>query len=66
MKMDEDDSLLADAINEVAHIMHRQDIDFATALIVALRDYINDYYEDDTMGYQIVAEVAKGRESFLS
>lgn len=64
--MDEMDDILLDAMEDVNTFMWRKDVDYATALIVALRDWICDHYEDDDMGYKIVAEVAKGRESFLS
>lgn len=62
----DDDQLILDAMEEVNNLMWRREPDFATAMLVALRDWLNDHYEDDDMGYKIVTEVARGRESFLS
>ena len=59
---DEDDTLMRTAYERVAFAMEGEEIDLATAMMVALRDYIGDYYEDETMGFKIATQVAKGNE----
>jgi hypothetical protein len=41
--------------------MQGQETDFAVALIVALRDFLADQYDDET-AYQILEEIADGLE----
>lgn len=50
------------AYEQVAFAMDNEHIDLATAMMVALRDYISDYYNDETMGFKIATQVAKGNE----
>lgn len=60
MMDDEDDTLMARAYEQIAFAMENEPIDMATALMVALRDFIADYYDDETMGFAIAKEVADG------
>jgi len=60
--LDEDDYLMATAQEQVDFSMKDEPIELATAMMVALRDYISDYYEDENMGFKIAQEVAQGRE----
>jgi hypothetical protein len=41
--------------------MRSNEVDFAVALIVALRDYLADQYDDET-AYEILEEIADGLE----
>jgi hypothetical protein len=59
---DEDDNLMRTAYEKVAYAMEGEEIDLATAMMVVLRDYISDYYEDEIMGFRIATQVAKGNE----
>jgi glutathionylspermidine synthase len=59
---DEDENLMRTAYEKVAYAMEGEEIDLATAMMVVLRDYIGDYYEDETMGFRIATQVAKGNE----
>ena len=59
---DEDETLMRTAYERVAFAMEGEEIDLATAMMVALRDYISDYYDDETMGFKIATQVAKGNE----
>jgi len=62
LEEDEDENLMRKAYEQVAFAMENEEIDLATAMMVALRDYISDYYEDETMGFKIATQVAKGNE----
>ena len=57
-----DDVLLGKAKDWVKTAMTDAEPDFATALIVALRDWIADYYDDDT-AYEILEEIADGLDA---
>jgi hypothetical protein len=57
----DDDTLMGRAMEECNILMDAEDVDFATAMIVTLRDWINDYFGDDT-GFEIVREIAQGKE----
>lgn len=59
---DEDETLMRTAYEKVAYAMENEDIDLATAMMVVLRDYISDFYNDETMGFRIATQVAKGNE----
>ena len=50
------DDIMMEAIDHVADMMEGQEPDFATASIIALRDWLNDHYGDDT-GNDILKEV---------
>ena len=50
------DDIMMEAIDHVADMMEGQETDFATASIIALRDWLNDHYGDDT-GNDILKEV---------
>ena len=60
-EMLEDDILLGKAKDAVNEIMQGQETDFAVALIVALRDFLADQYDDET-AYEILEEIADGLE----
>jgi hypothetical protein len=60
-EMFEDDVMLGKAKEWVDQSMQGQEPDFATALLVALRDWIADYYDDET-AYEILEEIADGLE----
>jgi hypothetical protein len=60
-EMLEDEILLGKAKDTVDEIMQGQETDFAVALIVALRDFLADQYDDET-AYQILEEIADGLE----
>ena len=57
----EDEVMLGKAKEAVDNLMSNEEPDFATALIVALRDWIADYYDDET-AYEILEEIADGLE----
>lgn len=59
---DEDETLMRTAYEKVAYAMEGEEVDLATAMMVVLRDYISDYYNDETMGFKIATQVAKGNE----
>lgn len=59
---DEDTNLMSQATERIAFAMEDADIDMATALIVAARDYISAYYNDEEMGYKICKIVSQGKE----
>lgn len=59
---DEDETLMRIAYEKVAYAMEGEEVDLATAMMVVLRDYISDYYNDETMGFKIATQVAKGNE----
>ena len=50
------DDIMMEAIDHVADMMEGQEPDFATSSIIALRDWLNDHYGDDT-GNDILKEV---------
>lgn len=60
-EMLEDDVMLGRAKEAIDNAMKDEEPDFATALIVALRDWIADYYDDET-AYEILEEIADGLE----
>jgi hypothetical protein len=60
-EMLEDDILLGKAKEAVDELMRNNEVDFAVALIVALRDYLADQYDDET-AYEILEEIADGLE----
>lgn len=62
MEEDEDTALFTRAVEQIKFAMEFEDIDFATALIVAARDYISDHYEDESMGYKICKIISEGKE----
>ncbi len=62
LEEDEDETLMRTAYEKVAYAMEGEEIDLATAMMVVLRDYISDYHEDETMGFRIATQVAKGNE----
>jgi|LakMenEpi03Aug12_release.lakeMendotaPanAssembly.Ray.scaffolds.fasta_scaffold1280706_2 hypothetical protein len=60
-EMLEDDILLGQAKEAVNELMQNKEADFAIALLVALRDYLADQYDDET-AYEILEEIADGLE----
>jgi hypothetical protein len=58
--MDEYNELLL-AMEGINYAMIGKPKEYATSLMVALRDYICDAYADDDMGYLIAKEVANGK-----
>lgn len=60
-EMLEDDVMLGKAKEAIDSVMKNEEPDFAIALIVALRDWIADYYDDET-AYEILEEIADGLE----
>ena len=60
----EDEVMLGKAKEAVDNLMSNEEPDFATALIVALRDWIADYYDDET-AYEILEEIADGLEGIF-
>lgn len=61
--LDEEDFIVSEAYEIISDIMVGREVDFSTALVVALRDWICEAHEDHTMGAIILKEVAKGLES---
>jgi len=55
----DDDLLMQKAVDKVAILMKSEEPDFAIASIVALRDWLSDYYDADT-AYEICSEIAEG------
>jgi|LakMenEpi03Aug12_release.lakeMendotaPanAssembly.Ray.scaffolds.fasta_scaffold39097_8 hypothetical protein len=53
---------LMEAKDDIHLLMASRHPDFATMLMVALRDWICDYYDDDNIGFEIAKAVAQGRE----
>lgn len=49
------------ATEDINYAMRDKPKEYATALMVALRDYICDRYADDEMGYLIAKEVSEGK-----
>lgn len=50
------DDIMMEAVDHVADMMEGQEPDFASASIIALRDWLNDYFGDDT-GNEILQEI---------
>jgi hypothetical protein len=56
-----DENLLMEAKDQVFEMMKSREPDFAIAVIVALRDWLADHYDDET-AYEILEEIADGLE----
>lgn len=52
---------LARAAGIIAEVMRGQDKEFSIPLMVALRDWISDAYNEDDFGFEIAAQVASGK-----
>jgi hypothetical protein len=50
------------ATEDINYAMQGKPKEYATSLMVALRDWICDRYADDEIGYLIAKEVSKGKE----